>query len=309
MKAILSIDGGGIRGIIPSLILKEIESRTNKPIYDCFDLLAGTSTGGIISLGLSIRKNSQPIYSAHDIYEIYEKKGREIFPRTLWEGISNVANYLIDERYSANGIERVLGHYFGDITLGEIEKKVIIPTYDIHNRKPLVFKSWESDFRFTKIKDIARATSAAPTYFEPAHIQVGSKKMALIDGGIYMNSPSVSALSNAMEQFEGEDLFLLSLGTGENTRVIDIEKAKQWGKLEWAAPLINCIFDGVSDITDQQMKLLLGSNYIRIQTKLINCNDDLDDASNTNIFCLTQKAEQLIGAYDEIIDTICRKVT
>jgi uncharacterized protein len=118
MKKILSIDGGGIRGLIPALVLAEIESRTGKAVAECFDLIAGTSTGGILAMGLARDDgNGKPRFSAGDLADIYQTRGKEIFSRSLWKGAASLGG-LADETYSHKGLEKVLEAYFGDDPMG-----------------------------------------------------------------------------------------------------------------------------------------------------------------------------------------------
>lgn len=306
MKTILSIDGGGIRGLIPALVLAQIEKKTNQPIAKSVDLIAGTSTGGILALGLS-KANSQqmPQFSAQDLADIYQKRGKEIFSRSLWRGVSSVGG-LTDELYSHQGLERVLHEYLGDTPMGDALTNVVIPTYDIHNREPLFIKSWREEFAKVTMKDAARATCAAPTYFEPALIKVAKQQRALVDGGVFINSPSVSAYAEAKRIFPDEKEFLLiSLGTGELNRRIDIDDAKNWGKVGWVAPLIGCIFDGVADAADYQLNILLGEQYIRMQTVLDIASDDMDNVTNGNIANLKSEAKKLLRSNKTQLEKIC----
>jgi len=306
MKRILSIDGGGIRGLIPALVLAEIEEKTGKPIADSFDLIAGTSTGGILALGFSKDNgNGRPQYSARDLAGIYQSRGKEIFSRSLWRGISSVGG-LTDELYSHKGIEKVLEEYFGDDPLGSGLTRTLITSYDIQNREPLFLKSWREEYRSVQMKHAARATTAAPTYFEPALVPIGGATKALVDGGVFINSPAVSAYAEAKKIFSDEDdFFVLSLGTGELIRPISFSEAKDWGKAGWLVPLLSCMFDGVSDAANYQMKMFVGERYIRLQTDLSIASDDMDNVTNGNIENLKAEAKKLIRTHKSEIDTIC----
>ncbi|PWE01347.1 patatin-like phospholipase family protein [Marinilabilia rubra] len=307
MRKILSIDGGGIRGLIPALVLAEIEKKTEKPVSEIFDLVAGTSTGGILALGLTKDDgNNKPEYMAKTLSEVYEKRGKDIFSRSLWKGISSVGG-ITDELYSEKGLEKVLDDYFSDEPLGACLTNTLITTYDIQNREPLFLKSWKDEHRAVLMKHAARATSAAPTYFEPALVPIGSATRALVDGGIFINSPSVSAYVEAKKIFPDESEFLLlSLGTGELVRPIGYAEAKDWGKAGWMLPLLSCMFDGVSDAANYQMKVLLGSNYYRLQTTLSLGSDDMDDATEGNLENLRSEARKLIRTHRSEIDEICK---
>lgn len=306
MKKILSIDGGGIRGLIPALTLAEIEARTGKPIAASFDLVAGTSTGGILALGLSCDNGSgQPRYAAKDLAALYQAHGKDIFSRSLWRGVSSVGG-LTDESYSHKGLERVLDQYFGDDPLGTGLMRTLVTSYDIQNREPLFFKSWNPGHTSVLMKHAARATSAAPTYFEPALIPIGGSMKALVDGGVFMNSPAVSAYAEALKIFPDEkDFLLVSLGTGELVRPIGYDEARDWGKAGWLSPLLSCMFDGVADAAHYQMTMFLGDRYFRLQTSLSLASDDMDNATSGNIENLKAEAKRLIRTHKSDLERLC----
>jgi predicted acylesterase/phospholipase RssA len=167
-------------------------------------------------------------------------------------------------------------------------------------------KSWKKEHRSVLMKHAARATSAAPTYFEPALVPIGNATKALVDGGVFINSPSVSAYAEAKRIFPDEEEFLLvSVGTGELVRPIAYNDAKDWGKAGWLLPLLGCMFDGVSDAADYQMQQLLGENYYRFQTTLAIASDDMDDATAGNIENLKAEAKKLIRTYQKELDALC----
>ena len=314
---VLSIDGGGIRGILPAMVLSELEERTGRQVSTLFDLVAGTSTGGILALALTKPSESgTPAYSAADLVKLYEDQGPRIFSRSVWHEIRSVGSLLAD-KYPAAGIEEVLDKYLGDTRLRDALTNVMVTSYDIEARRPMFFKSWlakrdpASDF---PMKAVARATSAAPTYFPPARVDtVGPTGFyALIDGGVFANNPGVCAYAEARILNRGRnDFLLLSLGTGGQTRTIPYDKAKDWGVAEWAQPILSVVLDGVSTAADYQLRELLPprdgtQRFFRFQTQLSMGSDDLDDASRTNIHVLKiVAAEQLIENNDALLKSLC----
>ena len=166
------------------------------------------------------------------------------------------------------------------------------------------------------MRDVARATSAAPTYFEPIQICVGSQLRTLIDGGIFINTPVVSAYAEMIRMIaeegtvkhsESSNIFVVSLGTGKFTREIQYEEARGWGKAEWLLPALSCIFDGVSDAADYQMTRFVGEeNYVRLQAPLFDADDDMDNASSGNIKNLRDVANRLIE--NEKFERICNRL-
>jgi predicted acylesterase/phospholipase RssA len=289
----LTIDGGGIRGLIPALVLAEIETRTGRPIASMVDLIAGTSTGGIIACALA-RPNPMP---AARIAEIYVQDGPKIFERRLAKEISSGAGY-IDERYDAGALVDSLRAHYGDTRLDQAAVPVILTTYDLQARETLLLRS---DRDAVSMVDAVHATSAAPTYFEP--VKLGAR--TLIDGGVFAINPAVFAYVEA----GGAPELLLSLGTGEHTRPLPYEKVRDWGRLEWAEPIIDVVFDAGADAVDLQLTALAGPVYVRLQTRLDTASDALDDASAGNLAALRREAEQLIAERSADIDRACAVLT
>jgi len=306
MKKILSLDGGGIRGIIPATILAHIEKKTGKNISRMFDLIAGTSSGGVLAMALCKGgPKGKPDYSAERLIELYEKRGSEIFSRSLWKEVSSVAG-IIDRRYSHEPLEKVYNQYFKKTRLSASLTKVLVSTYDIENRRPYFFKSWKWDTKRVLMKHAARATSAAPTYFEPALVKLGKKRLALIDGGVYLNNPSMSAYAEAKKLFpRAKSMMLVSIGSGASNRPIPYDDAKNWGLINWARPIFSIIMDGVNGAAAYQLKQNLGKNFIRLQTPLKGASDDIDDTSDKNINGLKLSAERLITNRKADLDLIC----
>jgi hypothetical protein len=310
MRKILAIDGGGIRGLIPSVILASIEQRTGKPIASLFDLIAGTSTGGIIALALACPDpaiRTQPLFSAAKVRDLYLENGSRIFPRSLWRFVTNT---LANELYPNSGIEGFLKEQFGDATLGSLLVDVAIPSYDIERRKPKVFTRSDSE---DKVWAVARATSAAPTYFEPARIEREGRRTyeALIDGGVYANNPSAYAVVKAKCIWPEEDDFaILSLGTGSMTRPIHYDEAINWGKIGWLTPILHIALSASADAAHDQIQALFPTGrYLRLNRELSLGNDDIDDVSKANLEALKLTAEQILADHDRQLDSFCRLVT
>jgi patatin-like phospholipase/acyl hydrolase len=316
---VLAIDGGGIRGIIPARLLAEIEMRTQRSVADLFDLVAGTSTGGILALALTKPDGSgKPAYTAHEIVSLYANEGQEIFSSSLWHRIRAVGNVL-DERYPAKGIEDVLERYFGQTRLSQALKDVVITSYEIERRIPWFFKSRNAkrlpDYDYP-MKVVARATSAAPTYFEPLKYPQDDPLQyhAWIDGGVFANNPTLCAFAEAKKTFpQADDHLVVSLGTGELTRPVPYTDAKNWGVAGWAQPILTVVFHGVSVTVDYQMTQMLPPagltpRYYRFEPKLDIGNDDLDDASNTNLHALSTLADDLIASQEAALDCLCHQL-
>jgi len=323
---ILSIDGGGIRGIIPAMVLDQIEQATHKKIYELFDLIAGTSTGGILALGLTRPDGAgSSKFKASDLIDLYESEGNTIFPHSFWRKVSTLGG-LTDEKYPSDGIEGVLKKYFEESKLSEALTNVLVTSYEIERRDPFLFKSTKAindkDSNFL-MRDVARSTSAAPTYFQPAKVQSDKQKesgssldyYALIDGGVFANNPAMCAFVEAkanpsINRAKQNDFLMVSLGTGQLTRSIPYDEAKDWGLAMWAKPILDVVFDGVSDTVDYELKQLLAADkYYRFQVNLAEMGkDEMDDTSGTNLHALKTLANKMIEDNKKNIDGLCRSL-
>lgn len=308
---VLSIDGGGIRGIIPALLIAYLEKQTGRPASELFDLIVGTSTGGILALGLAQPAGEaagESRHTAQQLAELYIEKGAAIFDRGWWRRLRSVRG-IFEEAYGVEALESILADTFDNQVLASCRCHTMVTTYDIEQRKPLFIKSFKPQHEAILCRDAARATSAAPTYFEPAVIAIEGQTRALIDGGVFINSPAVSGYAEALKLFPGETVNVLSLGTGEFVSPISREQAAGWGSAGWLLPLLDCVFDGVSRVSDHQMRLFLGDRYHRFQTSLTPASDEMDDVSPNNIRSLVTVAESLIDQARDDLDRLAEKLS
>ena len=323
--------------MVPAVVLAEIERRTGRRIWELFDLIAGTSVGGILALGLTLPESEGASrYKAEELIELFQKEGKRIFPQPLPGFISRLKN-VFEAKHPSKGIEDVLREYFGEkACLREALTDVIITSYDIERRVPFFFKSrWalergpSHDFPMWKV---ARATSAAPTYFDPFRIEATdlSEYYALVDGGVFANNPAMCAyaeararcsLENDGSQVNTGDYLVVSLGTGELTRRLFYDQAegfvealnKGWGLLKWAQPVISVVFDGVADTVDYQLRQLLPPEggvrrYYRFQRLLQQGDDALDNASDKNVRNLILIAQDIIDENTKELDELCGRL-
>lgn len=322
MFKILSVDGGGIRGIIPSLMLAAIEDQTGRPICESFDLISGTSTGGIIALGLTkpAADSNTPDKSAADVVRLYEEEGSTIFPRSFLTGLHISA--VRGPKYDAHGIDTTLEKYFGETRLKDALKPILVPSYDIEKQTPIFFKSARAtsdpayDFA---MRDVARATSAAPTYFSPEKIPLADPLdyYALIDGGVVAGNPALCAYAEAVRMVReaGGDtgaIAVVSLGTGELKRAYNYESACNWGQLEWAQPVIDIVLQGSNATVDYQLQQLLHvdgaqPSYFRFQLELTADSVAMDDASDAHLKHLMDLTHDYLGDPDARakLDQVC----
>ena len=257
LTRILSIDGGGIRGIIPGQVLvsleRKLQEHTKNPdakIADFFDLIAGTSTGGILTciyLCPDIKGNpSRPRFSAQEAVDLYLLKGGKIFDTSLWQKI-RTGGGISDEKYDERELEETLKSYLDDLKLSQLLKPCLITAYDIEFRRAKFFTQHDAkqkEMHDYLVKDVARATSAAPTYFEAERLlSVTGVPYPCIDGGVFANNPSLCAYAEVRKKFEGnpaaKDMAILSIGTGYVKKSYEYKDAKDWGTVEWIKPLID----------------------------------------------------------------------
>lgn len=328
-QIVLSIDGGGIRGVIPGQILthienllKEIYDDSNYRIADHFDLLAGTSTGGILACAYLLADYGRPKFSAKEVVDLYFERGDDIFSIPLFHRIRS-AGGVLDEKYPQDGLEEALQDYFGNTKLSELLKPTLITAYDIKRRKAHFFTQHDAkdpDQNFF-IRDIARATSAAPTYFEVAKIKSeGNKYYPLIDGGIFANNPALCAFAEIRNKFgtrsekiTAENILLLSIGTGFSNASYSYDEAKDWGLAKWIKPALDIMMDGVSDTVDYQLKQIfdaanVADQYLRINGELpADVDPNLDCVEPANLKALKGFADKLFEDNQQAILSFLKK--
>lgn len=335
---ILSLDGGGIRGIISCVILKYIEEQLQKQdnpnakIGDYFDLVAGTSTGGLITaLLLFPDGNKQAKFSVEEALNLYAKKGNDIFNVPFFQHLLNPFG-LLKEKISDKNIEKQLEEVFGNLELKDLTKPCLITSYDVTARKAMLFTSHNAQqpIKNFYVKDVCRSTSAAPTYFEPAQINsFYNQQYTLIDGGVYANNPALCAYAEARKiNFSDilndiqkpncptiNDMVIISIGTGTVLKPYYFEDFDNAGKLKWISPLIDILLSSNVETVDYQIQKMyetLGNrnsqNYHRIMPDLKKASPEMDDTSKENIFNLIQAGLTYINQNQEQLDQIVKKL-
>jgi patatin-like phospholipase/acyl hydrolase len=315
---ILSVDGGGIRGILPGTILMQLEKilqkkdNSTRKIGDYFDMIAGTSTGGILAcIYLMPGEDGKAKYSAQEAVDLYIKNGHTIFDRTIMEKITS-AGGIIHEKYSHDALYELLTTYFGDETLNNFIKPSLITSYEITDRKSIFFTSADAsdDMYNFKIRDVARATSAAPTYFSPAHIEsLSGQIFTLVDGGMFANNPALCAYAEARktnfskvlndadkkDKPTAQDMIIVSLGTGSVKKQYHYDDFEHAGEIKWLEPVIDILMAGNSETVAYQltqMYLTLADefqkNYHRLEPGLKEACSEMDEATPENINNLYQ---------------------
>jgi uncharacterized protein len=303
---VLAIDGGGIRGIIPAVILAELQKRLNKELWQIFDVIAGTSTGGIIALGIGTACNQGKAYSPDQLLNLYVQNGAAIFRKNWLTPIRE----LIRPKYSPASLEKTLARFFQNTELCEALTPLLISSYDLNHQLPFFFKSHKIALRPNynwKVTDVARATSAAPTYFPPLHLTRGAEDYTLVDGGVYVNNPAMAAYVEARKLYpNAERVIVVAVGTGDRQDQILYAKAKRWGLVGWAKQIVPVLMDSVSEAVDYELATLPECDYFRLQIPdLPAASSDMDNVTPENLTNLQNIAKNYVTAHSGELDKIC----
>lgn len=227
-RKILVIDGGGVKGVFPAAFLKNIEENIDGPIYEYFDLIVGTSTGGIIALGLGLG------LSADEMLSFYKKYSKSIFGGNI---ILKIIRNIFHSKYNSDVLKLSLEEIFSNKKLGESHTRLVIPSLNLDTTEVYIYKTahhkhLSNDYK-SKVLDVALATSAAPTFF-PTHILPSGTP--LVDGGMWANNPIGMAIVEAIGilKWSSSDIKVLSLGC--TTKPLDTggSNSLSLGKLYWA---------------------------------------------------------------------------
>lgn len=333
MVTVLSIDGGGIRGIIPSTLLAFLESKLqeldgpNARIADYFDIIAGTSTGGLVTTMLTApNKDNRPMYEAKDINKFYLDNTPKIFPQhsrnNFLASITSMVDAVMGPKYDGKYLRTLVNGLLGDLTLKQTLTTVIIPTFDIKLLQPVIFSTTdakESALKNAKLSDVCISTSAAPTFLPAHYFEVNSegrtRTFDLIDGGVAANNPTMMAISHInreilkhdSEPMDASRLLVLSLGTGaaKFEEKYNAAMASKWGLFSWmfdngSTPLVDVFNDASSDMVDIHVSTLFQSthakdNYLRIQDDSLSGDEvSVDIATEKNLNRLVEIGKELL---------------
>jgi uncharacterized protein len=327
---ILAIDGGGVRGLLPARFLVELEAMAGQPLHTLFDVIAGTSVGGILALGYAAPAADGKGYSAAQVFDDLREWLPGIFPpiesaasldalRDVHErhalsqlvGAALLPHHFGNARYSAAGLEDCVTRAFGDTRLSEALTDVVVPAYDMHGGQPVVFRSRDARpgttaHRNPRLAEVARATSAAPTYLPPLRLLDDLEESVLIDGAVVANNPAAIAYLDGVDSGRGEDgtppdVVLLSVGTGRpSTQQPSYEEifTRNWASLGMG--LLGVVLNGAGEMAHQLVDRMVSgrpapNQYLRVQPTLTpDVSLHIDDASATNLDALIRCAEATV---------------
>lgn len=298
---ILTVDGGGQRGLVAAILLKYLENETQIPIVDHFDAFGGTSTGSLIVLGITMPPKESVPYNAGDLVDIYQKHGPYIFDKKPLSYLNPKG--LFAPRYSSAPLKEILTRYFGTTRMSQAVKPVYVTSYDLERSEPVLFSSQEAnacdDFDF-EMRKIARASCAAPTYFPTYHLTLkDGGKMSLSDGCFWAINPALAVYEKVREENPDADITVVSLGTGIRNLGIKHEDSKFMGAIEWGSStsehLLHTQNYMVHETLKRKLKPVDGQDrYFRINFKLDEGMGALDDTSPESLSYLAAKAQEVI---------------
>lgn len=316
--AVLSIDGGGMKGIISSIVLAKLEkylqeysSDSKSSLTDYFDLVAGTSTGSILTaLLLCPGEQGMPKYSPEDALELYLTKGKEMFRKRAFYPVNTLFG-LFNSKYTNKYFSQELRNYFGELKMSELRKPSLIVSYDMKTRKTLFINSEscsKNEKRDMDVADAVLASCSAPTYFPPVcSRKYGDCVDCLIDGGVSANNPAMSAMVEALKMpavNEIKDVYVLSVGNIASPKTYSYKEAKNWGLIDYAVPIIDIIMESSEEIVDYQMKKIYENlnapgQYQRIEARTTGKIPAMDDTSAKALERFVEIGHELANDYDE----------
>jgi uncharacterized protein len=259
MKRILTIDGGGIKGVFPASFLASLEDMVGQPIGTYFDLIVGTSTGGLIALGLGLG------FSAKEMLVFYQEYGPKIFQGSRWQWLRKL-RHIVHSKYDPAPLRHALEKTFGASLLGESRTRLVIPSCNLDTGEVYLWKTahhprFERDYK-AKIVDVALATASAPTYFPTHRLEVGTP---LVDGGVWANNPLGVAAVEAIGilKWSADDLRILSLGCTSSPLEV---KSGSRGWAYWGPKIINVVMAAQSSASIGVAQHLVAdrNNVVRI---------------------------------------------
>lgn len=341
---ILSIDGGGIRGIIPSTIIAQLEAELQEldgedvRIADYFDVVAGTSTGGIITTMLTAAgENNRPAYAAKDLVPFYLENAPKIFPQIggsfacgpfVW--LVELIKVLTGPKYNGKYLHQLLRQQLGERRLLQTLTNVVITSFDIKNLQPTIFSSFEARddaLLNALLSDICISTSAAPSllpsyYFTNTDDEGNTREYNLIDGALAANNPALIAIREVTKEIYKENpdftptlrpldltkFLVISLGTGsaKNEHLYDATMASKWGVLGWiynngTTPVLKCFSEGSSDMVDFHLSVFFSS--IQSPDNYLRIQDDSLSGDLPSVDkATTENLQDLVSVGETLLD-------
>ena len=328
MKIILSIDGGGIRGILPVTILEYLETKIQEiqddnriRIANLVDYIAGTGSGSIIASLMLLPQDCSPWakYSMKEISEIYFKICNKSYRRENFYKIKTL-NGLIGPKYPSVNIDEFLLKELDHFKLKDLIKPCLFTGYDLNTRTPQLYTNLDNDKKYEDyyIKDIIRGSMAIPSMFTPSIFREGINLNNIIWGGVFANNPSLLAyfesfktiFNNVSKPLDPSKIILISIGSGAPKNIIDPIK---WGKIKWVVPLLDIIMNASSEIIDYEIKSIFNfherpDNYKRLNPSLKYSTSFFDDPTRKNMASLHKDAKIYIEQNSIALNLIAHEI-
>ena len=349
VRYILTIDGGGMRGLVPAYILREmneeLKKRTTRPLYSFFDLVAGTSTGALIALGLtspaentSLRKEEGNNYllertclkgrffkkeytetlgyiprlsDPENFFNLYKENGNRIFLKKESKGLKkviNIVNRFFSDKYDIAPYEEFLSSLYGEVALSSLRVPTMAVSYNVYNGEKFVFKSWDSHGYL--VREAARASSAAPTYFAPAKFidRETGEELTLVDGGLIANNPILAAYIEAVQLYpEADEFKFLSLSTASCAFSMNTEDVSN--NLDWMGVLLSAYSAANMKISLEGVESIPNVKVLRVWEDVVKTHLKLDDTSEYALETLENGAKEIWARKKEAIIAFLDEMT
>ena len=325
----LAIDGRGVKGIIPAILLNAIEKAAGKPARELFDVITGISTGSFIAALATCQGKTTTPFSAEEIVSIYKKDAHRYFARR--------SKGWFRPKYRGRAVIEVLREHFGDAELKDAATRIIIPFYELREDVPRVhyFSSLAADNKADDnfhLWQVVRGATSAPAFFPAYEVESvnGAVNHWVIDGGVYANNPALLGWLHAYHSFnpdsssrelserfyidpnihpEISDTVIVSLGTGRSRNFVKPGKAKKWGVFHWAPHILDVVMEGQSDLVNDQIETLEDIKMVsgfRLQPDLPR---PIEVGEAAEIPMLEKLAEDFLHKNAAEISNICKALT
>lgn len=336
IRRVLSIDGGGVRGMIAAVLLDALDGErralgATRPLSDCFDLIAGTSSGALIAAGLAAPNaaGDGPRRTPAELRDLFRGRSREIFPFRMLCRIPILGRLrqFFGPLYDPSSLAAVLSDELGENQFVNLRRNLLVSAYSIDPRDAVFFRGGPDyadgtpadDFAHVSLVDAVLGSAAAPTYFPPHQIKNPKTGMVwtAVDGAIFINDPAIAAFAEAAVLFPEDDIQIVSVGAGRTVQAYPFSASRGWGFLEWLSPvgpyrtpLLSAMADGQVRAVHASMTKLIADRYQRFDYDLVPAlgSTNIDDASRRNVKRLEQGALQMAEALRPRLRDLARAI-
>jgi len=309
----LAIDGGGVRGLIPALLLQDVEKRAGSKAGELFDYLAGSSAGAIVVSGIALKDPiipEKPKFAASDIVRLFRDDGKKIFSAKA------MGSYIISPKYESQALIDVLASYYGsDSKMDDLLAYPIFTAFETNRQKLYSFEKKNATFAHVPLVSLVAASGAAVPYFPAMEMVLDGESHCFIDGGFAANNPA-QLLHSKILLYEGGSAanhqIMLSLGTGKcDGEGVAYGRCKNWGLLGWGEKLVQFIFQGTSCAVDEQMNSSFsGGNgrYWRLQPSYADTSLNFENASDAALQSLQTIAGEFVDSHEDQLRDVAKSL-